>query len=403
MLTRLPDNRNLNRLTAFGTAAFLLTVVISFAGLLFGNARSTTNILVLLALGALFIFSGLVWYGRIETKSGSALLVRPGTYCAAQLVLGGLICWLGTRMAVETIWLIMMPLISHAYSIMSNRRAALVAAGVFALFIAILAEVTGSATSTLQSALSFAPGVFFVAVFSMIAMEQSRARARIEQLAGELHDANQRLSEYSTQVEELATTRERNRLAREVHDSLGHYLTAVNIQLEAARAVLVRDPAKAAEALVRAQTLTKDGLSEVRRSVAALRQGPMDSKSLRQALEGLVEASRTGGAATTLVVEGTVRPLVPQIELTLYRAVQEALTNCRKHANPSRIDVTLRYSAADVTVIVQNDGSPAQPDADTDGFGLLGLRERAQLLGGTLLIDHSGDAFELALRLPDPL
>jgi signal transduction histidine kinase len=205
-------------------------------------------------------------------------------------------------------------------------------------------------------------------------------------------------------VDELATTRERNRLAREVHDSLGHYLTAVNMQLEAARLVLTRDPAKAAEALTRAQTLTKDGLGEVRRSVAKLRQGPLDNKTLPQALEALAAESRASGIDTTISLEGSLRPLAPQAELTLYRTVQEALTNSRKHAQPRRIDVTLSYDDAWVTARVRNDGSPPQAsDALTSGFGLLGLRERAQLLGGTVTIERAGDVFELTLTLPKAL
>jgi signal transduction histidine kinase len=103
-----------------------------------------------------------------------------------------------------------------------------------------------------------------------VAVREQRGRAEVQRLADELGVANRQLREYAGQVEELAAARERNRMAREIHDTLGHYLTAVNMQLEAARALLATDPEKAADGMSKALALTHEGLADVRRSVATL-------------------------------------------------------------------------------------------------------------------------------------
>src|SRR5262249_24592824 len=232
--------------------------------------------------------------------------------------------------------------------------------------------------------------------------------AEVQRLADELQSANQQLRAYAAQVEALATTQERNRLAREIHDSLGHYLTVINVQLEAAQVLLPGDPARAQTALPKAQALAQDGLADVRRSVAALRAAPNGNRPLPEALAELVEESRAAGIVTQLTVQGSPRALPPQTEQTLYRAAQEALTNVRKHARASRADLTLDFTAADrVRLVVADNGVGAAPSAEAPGaagrpgggFGLLGLRERAQLIGGRVEV-HSqpGQGFQLEVE-----
>ena len=162
--------------------------------------------------------------------------------------------------------------------------------------------------AAIPATMSFGAGILFVVVFTQVAVSEQRLRTEAERLAQELGEANRQLREYATQVEELAVARERNRMAREIHDSLGHYLTAVNMQLEAARAVLASDPAKAQDALSKAQGLTREGLADVRRSVAALRVGPADDRPLAEALAALVRESEAAGVPAALDVRGSPRP-----------------------------------------------------------------------------------------------
>ena len=255
-------------------------------------------------------------------------------------------------------------------------------------------------TALLQAALIGLAALAFAVAFSQIAVNAQRARADKERLAAELGEANRKLREYAAQVEELATTKERNRLARDIHDSLGHYLTVINVQLEAARAVLDSDRPRALDALAKAQALTKDGLAEVRRSVAALRAAPTESRPLPEAVAALADETQAAGIATELAVLGTPRQLAPQAELTLYRAAQEGLTNLRKHAHASRADLTLDYRAdATVRLVVRDNGVGA--GAADGGFGLLGVRERAQLLGGAARVrTAAGQGFTLDVEVP---
>jgi signal transduction histidine kinase len=214
----------------------------------------------------------------------------------------------------------------------------------------------------------------------------------------ELAAANQRLAEYATQSEELATVKERNRLARELHDSLGHYLTIIHVQLQAAASQVDLDAARAKQALAKAARLTHEGLEDVRRSVAALRASPMAGKPLAESIAALVDELSATGTRATLALSGTPYPLALPAELTLYRAAQEALTNVRKHARATAAEVTLEYAAAHVRLTVKDDGA-GQPAAVVPGFGLMGLRERARLVDGDLVVER-GRGFSVSLRIP---
>src|SRR5581483_6155065 len=222
----------------------------------------------------------------------------------------------------------------------------------------------------------------------------------VERLAAELGDANRRLREYAIQAEELATVRERNRVAREIHDSLGHYLTVINVQIEAARTLMATDREGALDALHQAQSLAKEGLADVRHSVAALRVSPIAALPLPEALGLLVDESRAAGINTELVVLGATVPLTPQAELTFYRAAQEGLTNVRKHARAAHATLTLDYrDGGAVKLALEDDGAGC--DEAGGGFGLLGVRERAQLLGGGFRVrTDEGQGFTLEVELP---
>jgi signal transduction histidine kinase len=246
----------------------------------------------------------------------------------------------------------------------------------------------------------FLAGQVFIVVFTQITVDEEKARLEVERLANELTDANQRLREYSLQVEELTITKERNRLAREIHDGLGHYLTIVYMQIQAAQAVLSKDPQRAIETLDSAQNLTQEALVDVRRSVAALRAAPEDSLPLSERIRMMLKNCDTLGIQFELKIIGGVRNLSPQTELTLYRAAQEGLNNACKYAKASQIWITLDYSNSDrVHLTVQDDGIGAE---NTEGgFGLLGLQERVTLLNGELKTTSStGQGFSLEIAVP---
>jgi len=252
----------------------------------------------------------------------------------------------------------------------------------------------------LSAGFSFFAAIVFVALFTQIAVNERSARAEVEQLASQLGEANQKLREYAVQAEDLAAMQERNRMARDIHDGLGHYLTVINVQLEAALAVLDNDPGRSRDAIAKALALTHQALADVRRSVAALRMAPTESRPLADAIMELVEENRSAGIITELSILGQRRPLAPQADLTLYRAVQEALTNVRKHAHASRVDLTLDYSNSDRVRLVVEDNGVGAPDPSV-GFGLLGVQERVQTLGGkTEMRTAPLQGFTLVVEVP---
>jgi signal transduction histidine kinase len=230
-------------------------------------------------------------------------------------------------------------------------------------------------------------------------LKEREARERAERLMLELEGANVKLAAYATQAEELAMTEERNRLAREIHDNLGHFLTIVNVQIEAARVVMDSNPDRALDALDKAQELTLKGLARVRESVATLRESPVSNRPLSEAIAALVEDAKSGGIVTEFVVSGEEFALDQKVALALYRAVQEGLTNVRKHARASRIDVLLDYQRSRVRLEVRDNGVGATET--TGGFGLLGIQERMRLLGGSLnTLTSVGRGFRLVASVP---
>lgn len=207
---------------------------------------------------------------------------------------------------------------------------------------------------------------------------------------------NARLYERSR---DLATAEERNRLAREIHDTLAQGLTAVTLQLEVADALL-DDPSRHAEArekVRRGMELTRANLEEARRSVMDLRAAPLQDQSLPEALEGLLDnASHEHDFEGCFRSNGVEGRLPSHLEAGFYRIAQELLSNIGKHAHATQVDVTLKRWNGSLILAVTDDGigfDPAAPRAAgvNGGFGLVGLRERVALLGGTLHIDSAPD------------
>jgi signal transduction histidine kinase len=255
--------------------------------------------------------------------------------------------------------------------------------------------IVADASEAFAILLPYGGGFAFFAAVSTALIQQQKDRQRAEQLLAELEDAHRQLRSYAAQVEALAVAEERNRLAREIHDSLGHYLTAITMQLQAAGKLVATQPERAAASIAKAEEMARESLAEVRRSVAALRASPMDTATLDDAIDELVQNLRDGGIATTFTVRGTSQSLPIQTKTALYRAAQEGLTNVRKHANASAVEIELAYEPEQATLTIADNGT-GQRGQKSEGFGLLGLRERVVLLGGSL---EAGDDPEGGFRL----
>ncbi|MEW1639721.1 sensor histidine kinase [Streptomyces sp. NPDC093801] len=215
---------------------------------------------------------------------------------------------------------------------------------------------------------------------------------------------------------ERAVAEERRRIARELHDIVAHHITTMQLMAGGARANLAHDPGAAREALVVLEDSGRMALGEMRQLLDVLRAGeeaeaaPPAPQPGTADLERIVAESRLAGMDTEFTVLGTVRPLPPTVGLTVFRVVQEALTNARKHAGNAGARVRLTYRPQEVAVEVCDDGpgdGPPRRSASRHpargGYGLIGMRERVALHGGTLEAAPREDGgFRVAARLPVP-
>jgi signal transduction histidine kinase len=377
--------------------AIVIGYVVAFANALSESVfpYSTLEVGAIVAIG--------IAYSFLLLHDEEILSEEPSPRRLALFFLAALLLLSLTYALVETIdgiWLVAMPLVGTGVALLPQLWVLLLSAAVLASMM-VPTAVRFGLENTFSVAISLSPGFLFIYIFVRLWINSEEARQKTQILADQLEAANRQLASYAAQAEELATTKERNRLAREIHDSLGHYLTVINVQIEAARMVMVQNPEQASDSLKKAQTLTQEGLASVRQSVAALRESPLRDRPLVEAIAGLAEESRNAGLVTEFEIVGDGRPLEPNAELTLYRAVQEGLTNVRKHARASRVDLTLDYQDAVQVCLTIKDNGVGSQETNNGGFGLLGVRERVKLLGGEMIIETmAGGGFKLMVTLP---
>lgn len=204
-------------------------------------------------------------------------------------------------------------------------------------------------------------------------------------------------AEHTRAAARLATIEERNRLAREIHDTLSQGLAAITLQLETADALVMTRPERAQDAVRRALSLARGNLEEARRSMADLRAAYLHNRTLPEALATLAREMAQERVEIEFHYAPTANfPVLQQrVETAIYRIAQEALANAHKHANPAHIALTLEIEDNELCLTVQDDGSGFQPDEVTKEamgaygsghFGLIGISERVKLLGGELCI-----------------
>jgi signal transduction histidine kinase len=208
-----------------------------------------------------------------------------------------------------------------------------------------------------------------------------------------------------TQRAAQAVAEERNRIARELHDVIGHSVSVMTVQASAVRRRLASDQVVEREALETVEAVGREALGEMRRMVGVLRGPGIDANrepppGLAQ-LDRLVEKFRTAGLPVDVQVQGEPRPLAPGLDLTAYRLVQEGLTNTLRHAiEPRRAEVCIAYGEHQLELAVRDDGATVAADAEA-GHGLLGMRERVAVYGGRLVARPRSDrGFELLVTVP---
>ena len=343
--------------------------------------------LVISVLFALCVVAWLIWTSRPRPDRG----ITPEVWALAAG--GGLLCGASPNTAASAF--VFVAVVAAGVRAEPPRAFIVVGVGILALAVAVLVY-DGSALGLLAYSLGFAAA--------------SLAGANARQAATKAEQAELLLAQTQRSHEEQlrsARLEESTRIAREIHDVLAHSLAGLTIALEATSALVDQgaDPVTIKARLDRAHALAREGLRETRRAVGALRSEPIAGQA---AIEGLVEEYRAGDGAAELTIDGDLRRLAEPVAQTVLRVVQEALTNVRKHAPGANVSVALHAGDrpdSDVVLVVDDHPNgiaraPSPLAATGGGYGVQGMRERAQALGGTLTAGPRGDGWRVELHVP---
>lgn len=234
-------------------------------------------------------------------------------------------------------------------------------------------------------------GVIRSVIFLAVGYIVTRMIGAQRQQRFELAVANEKLLEHAATLEQLTISRERNRMARELHDTLAHSLSAVSVQLEAVDSAFESSPDDARLLLSKALAQTRSGLAETRRALQSLRASPLDDLGLRLAVQTLAETTAKRGGLQLKLNTEDIGELSPAVEQDVYRIAQEALNNVLKHATADKLEVSLLRPNGSLVLTVKDNGTGFERESgNQDGhFGLQGMVERAESIGAHLEIDST--------------
>jgi len=356
---------------------FLAVVALGFLGVL-GTGAATqlaATWAVSLPAAVVYLLLGALAFPRLLVAPSRG---RLAGYFAVQIALA---LWLVTIAGGGLVVLIWFPLLAQAVEV--SRWHVLAVSAAVVLASAGYSWSVGGLQPALRSTATGLLVTSFVVFYASLARRERQARERLDAL--------------TAQIEEASAIRERDRLAQELHDSLGHHLTVISMQLEAAKAVMASDPGRCREAMQRAQDMARDALTAVTRTIQRL--GAAMGAALPLQMAVLV-AQASGAVRGSFAVRGEEREVGAATGDALLRSTREALINVYRHATgASAAAVTLTYEPGAVRVVVADDGAGA--GALREGLGLRGIRERIERLGGRVgVTTSSGAGFALEMEVP---
>lgn len=279
--------------------------------------------------------------------------------------------------------------------------------GIFQLYIVVFLLRLVELQNAIISYIVFFFVLLFISFMSFISRSREEAAMKVQELYDRLAASNRelelahlQLKEYTNKVEELAVSQERNRLAREIHDTLGHTLMGIIISLEAGRKLMDRDMNHAREEITKAQESARMGLQDVRRSIHALRPLYLEKHDFSHAIMKMIEeVKESTGLDVRLEIEGEHFLMTPNREVALYRSIQEALTNAVRHGKASIVDIKLAYENMGIRMMIRDNGKGCAHIME--GFGLIGMLERVQVMGGTVTYQsETGMGFHIHVFIP---
>ncbi len=373
------------------------------------TATHLTVVNVLTFTGIQILYAAVFWWMTTRSNASSWQVLLGAGILLLLAFASGMLATTGLYFD----WLLYFVTVGIYFSLLSLRSAIIVS---IILYIAsgINSALIDTGTGLSQNWPSLLAGFAFVAAFALGNKLLNAQREQTEALLHQLEESNRerelahtQLQQYANEVEELTVDRERTRMAREIHDTLGHYLTILSIQLETISKLQERDPSRAIVEVAEARRVAAQAMQEVRNAVAALRPYSIATLSLPEALTRLGNEFRGVASETelTLDLDTQLPPLSPDLQLALYRAAQEALTNVRKHAHATKVLLRLRYEDEEVELVVLDNGAGPVTDESKQygsGFGLIGLRERVELLGGQVAHGPEPTGYRVTIRVHVP-
>ena len=345
------------------TAALLAAFTVSLGFTMHSAHRARTSIVLLTSIVSWILATSVVAFGAAPTLGGVLYFVIS-TVVGMRLVPRYAVIWVG--------------------------------ASVVALAVCLLLR---DSSYWLVSVLSYGVGYFAMFAVAVAFRGSLRARAESQELLRELTSAQGRLRD-------LAVMEERQRLAREMHDAVGHRLTAAAMLLEGAARLIPSEPDRATHMVETSRQQVKQGLDELRTAVSALRTPQAGPQSVREVLGAIVDVfSRGTDARVTLETAADLVEPDPDRKLVIVRTCQEALTNVQKHAAASRVGIALKVEAGAYVLTCRDDGRGpgpgSQPAGGESGFGLRNLRERVEPFGGQVALEPAaGGGALLKMTLP---
>ncbi len=320
-------------------------------------------------------------------------------YLAIQTLITILLLFLNPQLNFYIIWFYVLAI--EAITLL-NRREANIILGTYVLLTVIILLLLLPPIEALISLPIYLGGFYFFITFADATNRANLARLESQRLLAELQTAHQQLQTYATQVETLAVAEERNRLAREMHDTVGHRLTVAAVQLEAAQKLIARDPVRAETMIATVREQVREALHELRQTVATLRHPLEADLPLAQALHHLIAGFENASEITVhLLLPDVIPELTPAQRLAIYRTVQEALTNVQKHAHATEVWLQISVQNGVLALRISDNGVGWPENGLDTGFGLRGIAERAAQLGGAIHLDmRPGGGAQLLLTLP---
>lgn len=357
----------------------------------FGNPRTWA------ALGASAALAAWYWAFFIRVRPWESPLRQMVVYVA-----GLLLAWSVLASLSSAFFLLQAGIFPQFFFALPIRLAAITALAYALLIVAVQAGWPGGALDPG----SIAPGLSLIVVLILLSAWTGRIIDQSAERSVLITELQATRAELAAAERATGTLEERQRLAREIHDTLAQGFTSVVMHLEAADAALRVDPDRARHHVGEARRVARDSLTESRRFLAALRPEALRSSSLLETLQRVVaDWSRETATPARFMIVGSPFEVGSEADVALLRAAQEALANVRKHASANDVAVTLSYLEDRVSLDIQDDGFGFNPDlaptTASGGFGLIGMRERAMRIGGWVAVESSpGRGTTIAVAIP---